>query len=188
MAKAKQKAGMLGILMGVVVVAMCAMSIAGLAIDEWTVVKTSSELIGAEGDTSFSFGYYSDSVIGEDGEKLEDITIAFDSDNQESMRTAMVAFGYIAVIAVCALAVLYLLKMVLNFGLMRFLVGLLGIVTLAAGAVLTGVTASYCANFAGNISIGSIVSNELMMGTGAYLACIGTMAGGLAAIVGVARK
>ena len=36
MAKIKQKAGMLGIVMGLVVLAMCAISITGLAIDEWT--------------------------------------------------------------------------------------------------------------------------------------------------------
>lgn len=188
MANVKQKAGMLGILMGLVVLAMCAISIAGLGIDEWTVVKASSEIIGAEDDYSIPFGDYSDSVIGEEGEKIEDITISFDSDDQSAMRTTMVVFGYIAVIAVCVLAVLYLLKMVLNFSLMRLFVGLVGIVTLAAGAVLTGVTASYCANFVGNIGIGTVFNSELTLGVGAYLTCIGTMAGGLAAIIGVARK
>ena len=133
---------------------------------------------------------YSDSVIGEEGEKVEDVEwgeIFEDMESAESLKTVMVVFGYIAVIAVCALAVLYLLKMVLNFGLMRFLVGILGIVTLAAGAVLTGVTASYCSDFIGNAEIFG-QSGELVMGVGAYLSCIGAMGGGLAAVIGVARK
>lgn len=183
---AKQKAGMLGIIMGLVVLAVCGMSIAGLAIDEWTVYTVGYEGIG-EDSVSVSFGDYSDSVIGEDGENIEDIEISFDTDDPAAMRTVMVVFGYVAVIAVCALAVLYLLKMVLNFGLMRFFVGIVGILTLAAGAVLTGVTASYCADFIGNAEIAGF-SSELALGVGAYLTCIGTMAGGIAAVIGVARK
>lgn len=183
---AKQKAGMLGIIMGLVVLAVCGMSIAGLAIDEWTVYTVGYEGIG-EDSVSVSFGDYSDSVIGEDGENIEDIEISFDTDDPAAMRTVMVVFGYVAVIAVCALAVLYLLKMVLNFGLMRFFVGIVGILTLAAGAVLTGVTASYCADFIGNAEIAGF-SSGLALGVGAYLTCIGTMAGGIAAVIGVARK
>lgn len=182
---AKQKASMLGIIMGLVVLAMCAMAVAGLAIDEWTVYNIDTVL--GEDSVSVPFGDYSDSVIGEEGEKVEDIEISFDTENPAAMRTVMVVFGYIAVIALCALAVLYLLKMVLNFGLMRFLVGILGIVTLAAGAVLTGVTASYCSDFIGNAEIFG-QSGELVMGVGAYLSCIGAMGGGLAAVIGVARK
>ncbi len=183
---AKQKAGMLGIIMGLVVLAVCGMSIAGLAIDEWTVYTVGYEGIG-EDSVSVSFGDYSDSVIGEDGENIEDIEISFDTDDPAAMRTVMVVFGYVSVIAVCALAVLYLLKMVLNFGLMRFFVGIVGILTLAAGAVLTGVTASYCADFIGNAEIAGF-SSGLALGVGAYLTCIGTMAGGIAAVIGVARK
>ena len=183
---AKQKAGMLGIIMELVVLAGCGMSIAGLAIDEWTVYTVGYEGIG-EDSVSVSFGDYSDSVIGEDGENIEDIEISFDTDDPAAMRTVMVVFGYVSVIAVCALAVLYLLKMVLNFGLMRFFVGIVGILTLAAGAVLTGVTASYCADFIGNAEIAGF-SSGLALGVGAYLTCIGTMAGGIAAVIGVARK
>ena len=188
---AKQKAGMLGIIMGLVVLAVCGMSIAGLAIDEWTVVKAESDLIDLEefdlDRYSESFGDYSDSVIGEDGENIEDIEISFDTDDPAAMRTVMVVFGYVAVIAVCALAVLYLLKMVLNFGLMRFFVGIVGILTLAAGAVLTGMTVAYC-NSVISIDIPLLGSAECVLGVGAYLTCIGTMAGGIAAVIGVARK
>ena len=183
---AKQKASMLGIIMGLVVLAMCAMAVAGLAIDEWTVYNIDTVL--GEKSVSVPFGDYS--VIGEEGEKVEDVEwgeIFEDMESAESLKTVMVVFGYIAVIALCALAVLYLLKMVLNFGLMRFLVGILGIVTLAAGAVLTGVTASYCSGFIGNAEIFG-QSGELVMGVGAYLSCIGAMGGGLAAVIGVARK
>ena len=183
---AKQKAGMLGIIMGLVVLAVCGMSIAGLAIDEWTVYTVGYEGIG-EDSVSVSFGDYSDSVIGEDGENIEDIEISFDTDDPAAMRTVMVVFGYVAVIAVCALAVLYLLKMVLNFGLMRFFVGIVGILTLAAGAVLTGVTVAYC-NSVISIDIPLLGSAECVLGVGAYLTCIGTMAGGIAAVIGVARK
>ena len=185
---AKQKASMLGIIMGLVVLAMCAMAVAGLAIDEWTVYNIDTVL--GEDSVSIPFGDYSDSVIGEEGEKVEDVEwgeIFEDMESAESLKTVMVVFGYIAVIALCALTVLYLLKMVLNFGLMRFLVGILGIVTLAAGAVLTGVTASYCSDFIGNAEIFG-QSGELVMGVGAYLSCIGAMGGGLAAVIGVARK
>lgn len=188
---AKQKAGMLGIIMGLVVLAVCGMSIAGLAIDEWTAVKVESDLIDLEefdlDRYSESFGDYSDSVIGEDGENIEDIEISFDTDDPAAMRTVMVVFGYVSVIAVCALAVLYLLKMVLNFGLMRFFVGIVGILTLAAGAVLTGVTVAYC-NSVISIDIPLLGSAECVLGVGAYLTCIGTMAGGIAAVIGVARK
>lgn len=191
MSKTGKKAGMLGIIMGLVVLAMCAISVTGLAIDEWTAVKAESDLIDLEefdlDSYSTSFGDYSDAVIGEDGENIEDIEISFDRDNPAAMRTAMVVFGYIAVIAVCALALLYLLKMVLNFGLMRFLTGLVGIVTLAAGAALTGMTVAYC-NSVISIDIPLLGSAECVLGIGAYLTCIGTMAGGLAAVVGVARK
>lgn len=114
MSKTGKKAGMLGIIMGLVVLAMCAISVTGLAIDEWTAVKAESDLIDLEefdlDSYSTSFGDYSDAVIGEDGENIEDIEISFDRDNPAAMRTAMVVFGYIAVIAVCALALLYLLK------------------------------------------------------------------------------
>lgn len=183
---AKQKAGMLGIIMGLVVLAVCGMSIAGLAIDEWTVYTVGYEGIG-EDSVSVSFGDYSDSVIGEDGENIEDIEISFDTDDPAAMRTVMVVFGYVSVIAVCALAVLYLLKMVLNFGLMRFFVGIVGILTLAAGAVLTGMTVAYC-NSVISIDIPMLGSAECVLGVGAYLTCIGTMAGGIAAVIGVARK
>ena len=192
---AKQKASILGIVMGLVVLAMCAISIVGLAVDEWTAVKAESDLIDLEefdlDSYATSFGDYSETVIGEDGENLEDIEISFDRDNPAAMRTAMVVFGYIAVIAVCALAVLYLLKMVLNFGLMRFFVGILGIVTLAAGAVLTAMTVLYCDSIVLSIDlpfIGNLVEAKTVLGIGAYLACIGTMAGGLSAVIGVARK
>lgn len=183
---AKQKAGMLGIIMGVIVLAMCAISIAGLAVDEWTVYKGEAIILGESEDPT-SFGEYSDMVIGEEGEDLENIQMPKDWEDAESLETVMVVFGYIAVIGVCALAVLYLLKMVLNFGLMRFFVGIVGILTLAAGAVLTGVTASYCADYLANADI-VVFSGEMVMGVGAYLSCIGTMAGGLAAVIGVARK
>lgn len=194
---AKQKASILGIVMGLVVLAMCAISIVGLAVDEWTLVSVDSDLVDIEDledygiDTSKSFGSYSEDVLGEEGEKLEDIEISFDTENPAAMRTVMVVFGYIAVIAVCALAVLYLLKMVLNFGLMRFFVGVLGIVTLAAGAVLTAMTVLYCDSIVLSIDlpfIGNLVEAKTVLGIGAYLACIGTMAGGLSAVIGVARK
>ena len=195
MAKIKQKPSMLGIIMGIVVLAMCAISVTGLAIDEWTVYEVNTAHVDTEDleklfNMSQPFGDYSDSVIGEEGEKIEDIEISFDTDDPAAVRTTMVVFGYIAVIAVCALALLYLLKMVVNVGLMRFLVGILGIVTLAAGAVLTAMTAIYCDSttifvsfpFIGEIDLG------LALGVGAYLSCIGTMAGGLSAVIGVARK
>ena len=144
---AKQKASILGIVMGLVVLAMCAISIVGLAVDEWTAVKAESDLIDLEefdlDSYATSFGDYSETV--------------------------------------------YLLKMVLNFGLMRFFVGILGIVTLAAGAVLTGMTVAYC-NSVISIDIPLLGSAECVLGIGAYLTCIGTMAGGLAAVIGVARK
>lgn len=184
---AKQKAGLLGIMMGIVVIAMCAIAIVGVAIDEWTVRETDTAIGSA--DLSTSFGDYSDLVIGEEGEGIEDAfeDLEFDGKNPVAMRNAMVVFGYIAVAAVCVLAILYLLKMVLNFGLIRLFVGVFGILTLAAGAVLTGVTASYCANMV-SIEIGSAFNTAMVMGVGAYLTCIGTMAGGIAAVVGVARK
>ena len=184
---AKQKAGLLGIMMGIVVIAMCAISIVGVAIDEWTVRETDTAIGSA--DLSTLFGDYSDLVIGEEGEGIEDAfeDLEFDGKNPVAMRNAMVVFGYIAVAAVCVLAILYLLKMVLNFGLIRLFVGVFGILTLAAGAVLTGVTASYCANMV-SIEIGSAFNTAMVMGVGAYLTCIGTMAGGIAAVVGVARK
>lgn len=188
MAKINQKAGLLGIIMGLIVLAACALSVAGLAIEEWTVYDIDT-LLGEE-TLSVPFGDYSDQIVGEKGEKIEDMEwgeIFKDFESSESLKTVMVVFGYVAVIAVCALALLYLLKMVLNFGLMRFFVGILGIVTLAAGAVLTGVTASYCADFIGNAEIAG-QSAKLVMGLGAYFSCVGTMAGGLAAVIGVARK
>ena len=187
---AKQKAGLLGIMMGIVVIAMCAISIVGVAIDEWTVRETDTAIGSA--DLSTSFGDYSDLVIGEEGEGIEDAfeDLEFDGKNPVAMRNAMVVFGYIAVIAVCALALLYLLKMVVNVGLMRFLVGILGIVTLAAGAVLTAMTAIYCDSTTIFVSFPIIgeIDLGLALGVGAYLSCIGTMAGGLSAVIGVARK
>ena len=66
---AKQKASMLGIIMGLVVLAMCAMAVAGLAIDEWTVYNIDTVL--GEDSVSVPFGDYSDSVIGEEGEKVQ---------------------------------------------------------------------------------------------------------------------
>ena len=195
MAKIKQKAGMLGIVMGLVVLAMCAISITGLAIDEWTFYNVDTAIVNTETlekyiNMSQPFGEYSESVLGKDGENIEDIEISFDTDDPSAVRTVMVVFGYIAVIAVCALALLYLLKMVLNFGLMRFFVGIAGIVTLIAGAVLTAMTAIYCdhAFFSCYIPVIGDVELGRALGIGAYLTCIGTMAGGLGAIIGVARK
>ena len=92
---AKQKASILGIVMGLVVLAMCAISIVGLAVDEWTLVSVDSDLVDIEEledygiDTSKSFGSYSKDVLGEEGEKLEDIEISFDTENPAAMRTVI---------------------------------------------------------------------------------------------------
>lgn len=176
--KAKAQASMLGIIMGVLVLACCIAAIVGVCIDEWTVTKSAA--LGFESEIQTSFGDYSDTVkdLTDNGYEFED---------KETLLPTMVAFGYIAAIAAAALAILYLLKMVLNIGLFRFIVGIGGIATLIIGAILIGVTASYCENMI-SFSFGQFASSETVIGLGAYLTSIGTMAGGLCAVIGCARK
>lgn len=173
--KAKKQASMLGIVMGIVILGLCAMTIAGICVDEWAVVKVDS-VIGSN-ETGISFKDFSDTLT-----ELKDNGV--DLSETDSLLPAMVGLGYLAVVIMACLALAYLLKMVLNFGLMRFIVGIGGILTLAVGAALVGVSASYLSGSADLI----VVSGELTLGMGALLTSIGAIAGGVAAVVGVARK
>lgn len=173
--KVKKQASMLGIIMGIVILGLCAMTIAGICIDEWAVIKVDS-IIGG-GESAVSFKDFSDTLA-----ELKDS--GFDFSESDSLLPAMVGLGYLAVVIMACLTLAYLLKMVLNFGLMRFIVGIGGILTLAAGAALVGVAASY---LSGGIDLG-IVSGETTLGMGALFTSIGAIAGGTAAVVGVARK
>ena len=141
MANSKSKTGMLGILMGVLILGLCAMTLAGIFIDEWTVINAETFL--GSGKESVSFEDYKDSVAD---------------------------------------------KMLLNVGLFRFVTGIVGICALVAGAVLIGVTASYCDKFLLNFSIGEVAKAEMAVGLGAYLTSIGAMGAGVAAVIGCAKK
>lgn len=189
MSSSKQS-GLLGILMGVLILGLCAMAFAGIFIDEWTIYKGQVGNGFIESDVVTSFTDYSETVMGEDMkiEDFEKLEISFNKDDSAALMKTMVAFGYIALVAVAALTLLYLLKMLLNVGVLRFITGIVGIAAIAVGAILIGVTASYCSNFVANVSIGTVLSGELVMGLGAYLAPIGVMGAGVAAVVGCARK
>lgn len=187
MANSKSKTGMLGILMGVLILGLCAMTLAGIFIDEWTVINAETFL--GSGKESVSFEDYKDSVADSEGKiDFGGILENFDADDNTSLKSTMVVFGYIAVAVVCLLTLLYLLKMLLNVGLFRFVTGIVGICALVAGAVLIGVTASYCDKFLLNFSIGEVAKAEMAVGLGAYLTSIGAMGVGVAAVIGCAKK
>ena len=141
MAKAKKKAGMLGIVMGLFVLAFCAMAIAGAFIDEWTVTTGEASFVEDTADFgSMSLEDYKDSV-----DLIKDNDVNWDAvkealeDAENNLPQVMVVFGYLTVALAIALAISYLLKMVLNFAPMRIITGLLGIVTLVSGVVLVAV-------------------------------------------------
>ena len=190
MVKAKKKAGMLGIVMGLFVLAFCAMAIAGAFIDEWTVTTGEASFVEDTADFgSMSLEDYKDSV-----DLIKDNDVNWDAvkealeDAENNLPQVMVVFGYLTVALAIALAISYLLKIVLNFAPMRIITGLLGIVTLVSGVVLVAVTASLCKDLSVSINIGFTAAVITTLGTGAYLTCIGAMAGGLCAVVGCARK
>lgn len=188
MAKAKKKASMLGIIMGIFVLGLCAMAIAGAFIDEWTVTTGEASFIPDKTVElgSMSLEDYKDSVdiVKDNDVNWDAIKDAFE-DAENNLTEVMVAFGYITVALAIALVISYLLKMVLNFSLMRIITGLLGIATLVSGVVLVAVTASLCKDL--SLAIGGIAATTTL-GVAAYLTCIGAMAGGLCAVVGCARK
>lgn len=187
MAKAKKRASMLGIVMGLLVLACCAMAIAGAFIDQWTVTTGEFSLT----DKTVEFGSmsledYKDSVdiISDDDVDWTAIKEAFE-DAENNLPKVMVVFGYLTVALAIALAISYLLKMVINFAPMRIITGLLGIGTLISGVVLVAVTASLCKDLSVSLSLTAATTT---LAAGAYLTCIGAMAGGLCAVIGCARK
>ena len=187
MAKAKKKASMLGIIMGIFVLGLCAMAIAGAFIEEWTVTTGEASFTDKTVELgSMSLEDYKDSVdiVKDSDVNWDAIKDAFE-DAENNLTEVMVAFGYLTVALAIALVISYLLKMVLNFSLMRIITGLLGIATLVSGVVLVAVTASLCKDL--SLAIGGIAATTTL-GVAAYLTCIGAMAGGLCAVVGCGRK
>lgn len=181
---AKKQAGMLGIIMGILLLALCAMAIAGAFIDEWTIRTYEAPIIGEQDLDSPSLGEYRDNVPALSGDKI-DIDAVTDAlkDVEGNLRTVMVVFGYLTAALAAALIVLYLLKMVFNNGFTRLLAGIVAILTMIAGAVLVAVTVEFCKD----ISIDSI-SVTTTLGMAAYFTSVGAMAGGLAGVIGCARK
>lgn len=181
---AKKQAGMLGIIMGILLLALCAMAIAGAFIDEWTITTGEAPIVGEQDLGSSSLGEYRDTVPALSGDKI-DIDAVTDAlkDVEGNLRTVMVVFGYLTAALAAALIVLYLLKMVFNNGFTRLLAGIVAILTMIAGAVLVAVTVEFCKD----ISIDSI-SVTTTLGMAAYFTSVGAMAGGLAGVIGCARK
>lgn len=187
MAKAKKKAGILGIVMGLLVLACCAMAIAGAFIDEWTATTGEGQFTDKTVQLgSMSLEDYKDSVdiISDDDVNWDAIKDAFE-DVENNLPKVMVVFGYLTVALAIALVISYLLKMVINIAPLRIITGLLGIITLISGVVLVAVTASLCEDLSVSLTV---VSATTTLATGAYLTCIGSMAGGICAVVGCARK
>lgn len=185
---AKKQAGMLGIIMGILLLALCAMAIAGAFIDEWTTTTGEAPLVGEQDLGSSSLGEYRDTVPALSGDKI-DIDAVTDAlkDVEGNLRTVMVVFGYLTAALAAALIVLYLLKMVFNNGFTRLLAGIVAILTMIAGAVLVAVTVEFCKDM--SLSIGFIeTSVTTTLGMAAYFTSVGAMAGGLAGVIGCARK
>ncbi len=182
MAKSKKKASMLGIIMGIVVLIACALVITGIFVDEWTETSLGEISLGEISLESYNELYFSDVAFS-----LSNI----DWDDSTSLGQAMVALAYLTAAIAIALAIIYLLKIVINFSLMRIITGIVGMLTLLAGIALIAVTASYCAETSVSPDVLGSLSFDLFtnsIGLGAYLTSIGAMAGGLCAIVGCARK
>lgn len=190
MAKAKKKIGVIDfVVLGVLVVCLV-LSIVGLSIDQWAKLENVDEGV--------SFSEYFDaakeqneameqmqSVIDELEEQLskleglpgyEVIEEQLDAAQKEynefrlenSKMIAMVAFAIITVILVAVTLVLYVLKMLLNVGLFRFLVLVAGVLALIA-AIITIALAPGIAEL-----------SFMVVGAGAALLAVGGMLGGIA--------
>lgn len=183
---AKKQAGMLGIIMGILLLALCAMAIAGAFIDEWTIRTCEVPIVGEQDLDSPSLGEYRDTVPALSGDKI-DIDAVTDAlkDVEGNLRTVMVVFGYLTAALAAALIVLYLLKMVFNNGFTRLLAGIVAILTMIAGAVLVAVTVEFCKDISFSIGLTSVTTT---LGMAAYFTSVGAMAGGLAGVIGCARK
>ena len=190
MAKAKKKIGVIDfVVLGVLVVCLV-LSIVGLSIDQWAKLENVDEGV--------SFSEYFDaakeqneameqmqSVIDELEEQLskleglpgyEVIEEQLDAAQKEynefrlenSKMIAMVAFAIITVILIAVTLVLYVLKMLLNVGLFRFLVLVAGVLALIA-AIITIALAPGIAEL-----------SFMVVGAGAALLAVGGMLGGIA--------
>ena len=182
----KKQAGMLGIIMGILLLALCAMAIAGAFIDEWTTTTLEAPVVGEQDLGSSSLGEYRDKVPALSGDKI-DIDAVTDAlkDVEGNLRTVMVVFGYLTAALAAALIVLYLLKMVFNNGFTRLLAGIVAILTMIAGAVLVAVTVEFCKDISPSTGLASVTTS---LGMAAYFTSVGAMAGGLAGVIGCARK
>ena len=190
MAKAKKKIGMIDIIVLGVLVVCLVLAIVGLSIDQWAKLENVDEGV--------SFSEYFDaakeqneameqmqSVIDELEEQLskleglpgyEVIEEQLDAAQKEynefrlenSKMIAMVAFAIITVILIAVTLVLYVLKMLLNVGLFRFLVLVAGVLALIA-AIITIALAPGIAEL-----------SFMVVGAGAALLAVGGMLGGIA--------
>ena len=190
MAKAKKKIGVIDfVVLGVLVVCLV-LSIVGLSIDQWAKLENVDEGV--------SFSEYFDAAkeqneameqlqsgideLEEQLSKLEGlpgyevIEEQLDAAQKEynefrlenSKMIAMVAFAIITVILIAVTLVLYVLKMLLNVGLFRFLVLVAGVLALIA-AIITIALAPGIAEL-----------SFMVVGAGAALLAVGGMLGGIA--------
>ena len=172
--KFKRKAGMLGIVMGGLILIFCILAIVGIFINAWTASKGSA--LGFETNSVYT-------SLSDWAETLSNLNEIKNSDN--SLLASMVTFGYLTAIVTVALAVCYLLKMVLNIGLFRFIVGIGGIATVVLGIILLILSFQFCEN--GNIDI-AVVSTKMFPAAGVYLTSFGAILAGACAVVGCSRK
>lgn len=160
--KSKKKASILGLIMLFVVVACAGVAIGGIFV-EWLKID----------------GWDDSGVLLSDTDEINSLANKFGI--KSDLYDAMSAMAYLAVAVICAVAVAYLVKQLINIKLFRFVVAAGGILAVVAGVISIALTAQLSKDF-------TVLILKVIPSYGAYMTSIGTIAGGLAAFVGCLRK
>lgn len=181
--KAKKKS-MLGWAMLAVVVIGAALMVTGIFLD-WTQVNVESVIGNSEG-AKLTLQDYTE-MIQKQQEVDDAIGSVVEADSVvDGKMASMVAFAYIAVIAMAATAVLYLLKSFLNIGLLRLLTLIGALATIVCTVIMAICTFVFASDYQGGL--GELVKGAMVPAVGAWLAMVGGVVGGVGGLIGARSK
>ena len=181
MAKKKQKSALGFICLALV--AICAILAVIGATQDWTVATFGGEVVEGSGSTLENYK--------EAGDMAADLGV------EDNASRTIAALGYLAVAAICVVAVAYVVKQLISLTLFRIIVILAGVATMAIGVAAIAYTASQISGMSTSTSdsiLGGLLegitggATGISLGIGCYLTSIGAIAGGLFAAVGCFKK
>lgn len=182
--KAKKKS-MLGWAMLAVVVIGAVLMVTGIFL-EWTQVNAESFLGNKDGNGKVTLQEYTE-MIQKQQEVDDVIGSVVETDSVvDGKMASMVAFAYISVIAMAATAVLYLLKSILNIGLLRLLTMIGALATIVCTVIMAICTFVFAADY--KVDGGDLVQVAMVPAVGAWLAMVGGVVGGVGGLIGARSK